>query len=296
MRVGVVGPGAVGGALAVRLALAGCDVTCVARPATAAVLRAGGLELDDADGVRLRAVPAVVERLEAPVELLLVTTKAYALEDALRRVASPAVTDAVVVTLLNGLEHPAVVRAALGRRVAPGSISRFEAHLVAPGHVVQRSPGACVALASDDVERARLEEVAALLRLAGLEATVADDERAVLWQKGARLAVLAAATAASELTVGELRRPPWRARLGRALEEACAAARREGVEVTPAAQWEIIDAMAPTLTTSTARDVAAGRQSELDAICGAVLRAAGRAGLACPELGALVAQAEARAR
>ena len=41
----------------------------------------------------------------------------------------------------------------------------------------------------------------------------------------------------------------------------------------PSAQWAIIEAMDHDLTTSTARDVAAGRPSELDAISGSVVRA-----------------------
>jgi len=293
-RVGVVGPGGVGGTLAVRLALGGCDVTCVARPDTVRVVREQGLELETADGSVLKAGPAAVEALEAPVDLLLLTTKAPGLAEALSRVAPAAVADAVVLPLLNGIEHPAAIRAALGRRVAPGSISRFEAYARAPGRVVQLSSSALVTLASDDLPRQALDAVARKLRGAGIEAHVEDDERTVLWRKGVRLAVLAAATSASGLAVGELRVEPWRARLDEALAEACRVALSAGVEVTPAAQWEIIDAMNPTLTTSTARDVVAGRPSELDAISGSVLRAAAGAGIDCPELTALVAEARRR--
>ncbi|TML95685.1 MAG: hypothetical protein E6G03_07635 [Actinobacteria bacterium] len=77
-----------------------------------------------------------------------------------------------------------------------------------------------------------------------------------------------------------------------AVVETCAVAARDGVSLTPEAQWEIIDAMPPRLTSSTARDVAAGRPSELDAITGAAVRAGRRVGLPMPTLERLLAEAE----
>jgi 2-dehydropantoate 2-reductase len=69
--------------------------------------------------------------------------------------------------------------------------------------------------------------------------------------------------------------------------EACAVAEADGVGLRASAQWAIIDEMADETTTSAARDVATGRRSELDAILGAVLRAADRLDVPCPTLRAL---------
>ena len=67
----------------------------------------------------------------------------------------------------------------------------------------------------------------------------------------------------------------------------------DGAGLVADAQWVMIEGMPAGLTTSTARDVAAGRPSELDAITGAVLRAAGRLGVPTPELASLHAEATA---
>ncbi len=48
------------------------------------------------------------------------------------------------------------------------------------------------------------------------------------------------------------------------------------------------------MTTSTARDIEAGRQSELDAITGSVVRAGERLGVPCPVLTELFEQATAQ--
>ena len=120
-----------------------------------------------------------------------------------------------------------------------------------------------------------------------------ESEPAVLWEKTARLAPLAAATAITQQTLGELRSDAgWRFTLEAAIAEAVAIAAGDGVSLNQAAQWEILDTMPATVTTSTARDAAAGRPTELDAILGGVVRAARRLEVATPTLDRLLAEAE----
>jgi 2-dehydropantoate 2-reductase len=274
----------------VRLAEAGVAVICVARPETAAAIAHEGLTLEAA-GRTLRAQPEAVERLAEPVDLLLVTVKAPHLDASLDRVEASA---GVVLPLLNGLEHVTAIRARLGRRVAPGSISRFEAYRDGPTRIVQTTMSGVVTMASDDLSRADLERAAELLGRAGLQTAVSTSEKAVLWEKVARLAVLSPATALTQRPVAELAADPeWRPVLVAAIAEACAVAAADGAPLATEAHWAIIDAMPETLTTSTARDVAAGRPSELDAITGAVIRAGRRLGVATPTLDDLLGQCRA---
>ncbi|HEU0246523.1 MAG TPA: ketopantoate reductase C-terminal domain-containing protein, partial [Gaiellaceae bacterium] len=94
---------------------------------------------------------------------------------------------------------------------------------------------------------------------------------------------------------GDLRDDPsWRPRLDSGIVETCAVALADGVGLRPSAQWAIIDEMADEMTTSAARDVAAGRRSELDAIVGGVLRVADRLGVPCPTLTQLATAAGLR--
>jgi 2-dehydropantoate 2-reductase len=274
VTVAVLGPGAVGGALAVRLGLAGIPVLCVARPETARAIAAEGLRLNGQS-----AQPEAVERLREPVDLLLVAVKAPQLDAALERVEASA---GAVLPLMNGLEHVETIRTRLGRRVAAGSISRFEAYREGPTRIVQTSESPVVTMASEDLE---LDSAARMLQRAGVETRTGTSEKGVLWEKAARLAVLSAATAATQRPVGELRSDAeWRSLLEAGVEEACSVASADGVATSPTEQWAIIDSLPGTLTTSTARDVAAGRPSELDAITGAVVRAGRRLGVPTPTL------------
>ena len=290
--VAVLGPGAVGGALAVHLSLAGQRVVCVARRETAEPIIEHGLTLEIGEQ-KATAWPEVVELLGDPVDLLLVAVKAPALDKALGRVSREAVADGVVVSLLNGLEHVGTIRARLDAKTAAGSVSRFQAYRDGPAHVVQLTETFVVTAASEDIGSEALSAALEPLTAAGVDVRIGSSERAVLWEKAARLGPLAAVTAASQKPVGELcTDPEWRATLAAAIEESCAVASADGVTISPDDQWVIVDAMPDDLTTSTARDIAAGTPSELDAIAGAIVRVARRHGLATPTLDSLLTQLE----
>jgi 2-dehydropantoate 2-reductase len=296
VRIAVLGVGGVGGMLAART-----GAICVGTERTVAAIRSSGLTLVHGETTTTVTRPAAVERLEQPVSLLVVAVKAYDLEAALDRIAPEAIGGAVVLPLLNGLEHVGAIRARLEPRetvprgrpvVAAGSIGGLEALSPEPGFVVHRTPGAVIRAASSEMDRASLDGALAPLGVDGVEVIVSGDERDVLWDKAARLAVLAAATVASGRPIGELRDDEaWRPRLQGALDESCRVAEEDGAELEAAEQWAIIQAMPRDLTTSAARDAAAGRPTELDAITGSVVRAGRRLGVATPILDALLAEA-----
>jgi 2-dehydropantoate 2-reductase len=285
MTVAVLGPGAVGGVLAVGLAKADVRVVCIARTDTARLISSEGLSVRHGQEVETVRLEATTELCE-PVELLLVTVKAPALDDALGRIQAQAET---VVPLLNGIEHMQALRSRLpGSRAVGGSIGWIEAWLERPGMVVQNTPRTVMTVALDAGP-----ETVELLSRSGTEVRLGGTEAAVLWEKLARQAPVAAATAATLRSVGELRSDgEWRARLQQAIDETCTVAAADGVPLRPQAQWEIIESMPPKLTSSTARDIAAGRPSELDAITGAAVRAGRRVGVPMPALEQLLAEAE----
>jgi 2-dehydropantoate 2-reductase len=289
--VAILGPGAVGGVFTVRMFLAGNHTIVVAPPETVGMVALAGLTLES-EGELLYARPEVRERLERPVKLLFIAVKAHQLEDALELVDPESVASGVVVPLLNGLEHLDPIRAHFGPRVAAASLSHFEAYRVGRVQIVQPRPLALVTMASEELLKQELEDAATLMRGAGIDVDIEEDEKSVLWRKAARLAVLSVATSLTRRPVGALRDDlVWRPRMEAALAEACAVAAADGVNLIPSSQWSVITSMDYELTTSAARDVADGRPSELDAIAGSVLRAGERLGVPCPVLSELVSEA-----
>ena len=283
MTVAVLGPGGVGGFVAGALERAGEPVTVVAREETAAHIAEHGLRVESIRLGRFIVHPVATSRVERPIATLVVAVKAPALDAALERVA---VEPGLVVPLLNGVEHVAKLRERFGPdRVVAASI-RIASERVAPGHVVHTSPLFRIELAPDG---AGVQDIAHRLRVAEIPAVVRDREADVLWGKLSRLNALALTTAASGRTIGEvLAHPRWRLLLEGAVDETAAVAQAEGADIDPHAVLTELAELVADQTSSLARDVAAGREHELDAIGGAVLRAADRHGLPAPAVSELV--------
>ncbi len=294
MRIAVLGPGGVGGLLAGALDRAGAQVVVVARESTAAVISEHGLRVSSVSLGEFVARPRVLERLAEPVDALIVATKAAGLAPALERIATP---PKLVLPLLNGLDHIALLREHFtADSVVAGSI-RVEADRPQAGVVVHTSPFLLVEMASR-YARARegMRELENALNEAGVRARVLDSEAQVMWSKLVRLNALACTTSAYDKLLGEIRSTPaLRADLVSAIEEGCAVGRAEGAQdVDPAKALAELTAAHATLGSSMQRDIAAGRPPELDAIPGSVLRAGARHGLQCPTIERLVAMIAAR--
>jgi 2-dehydropantoate 2-reductase len=295
VRIAILGPGGVGGLLAGALERSGSEVLVVAREPTAATIAERGLRVESVSLGEFLARPRPVERLREPVDALIVATKAAGLEPALERIeAEPG----LVLPLLNGLDHIAVLR----RRFAPESVLagtiRVEADRPRPGVIVHTSPFLLVNMASAAPSAGMgMRSLARTLTDAGVPARVLDSEAQVMWSKLVRLNALACTTSAYDKLLGEIRSTPrLRAELVGAIEEGSAVGRAEGApELDPREAIAELEAAHATLGSSMQRDIAAGRPPELDAIPGAVLRAAARHRLECPTIERLSSMIAARA-
>ncbi|CAM5469306.1 MULTISPECIES: ketopantoate reductase family protein [Streptomyces] len=287
LTVAVLGPGGTGGLLAALLSRSGHRVICLAGEATADTLRGTGITVRSPQfGDFTAAVDADTE-LREPVDACLVTVKHTALGDALTRVPPAVLGDALVVPLLNGVEHPGTLRARYRPdRVAPAVI-RVESTRIAPGVIEHGSPFTEMDLAGDAVPRARLDALAAHLTACGTTTRVAGDETAALWAKMAFLAPFALLTTRYGVPLG-VARTRHRDELQALVAETTAVSRACGAPADPAQALARYDAFPPTAKSSMQRDAEAGRPLELDAIGGALLRAAERHGVPVPVAARLV--------
>jgi 2-dehydropantoate 2-reductase len=293
IRVAVLGPGGVGGMLAALLARRGDQVLCLARPPTAAQLAEHGLELRSQALGDARVEVEAATRLDRPVDAVLITVKAGQLAAAVEAVPSEALGGGLVVPFLNGIDHVAWLRRRYpADQVVAGTI-RVEATRVAPGVIEHASPFAVVELAVGNGPRDRVEQLGARLAATGLDVTVRDDEAGALWSKLAVLAPIALVSTWTAAPFGEVRATHWD-EVARVVREIVEAARADGVELDEAATLGILERVPDGMRSSMQKDAAAGRPIELDAIGGAVLRGAERAGIEAPVTARLVAELRAR--
>ncbi|WP_105971478.1 ketopantoate reductase family protein [Streptomyces geranii] len=302
LTIAVLGPGGVGGLLAALLSRAGHRVLCLAGEDTARTLREGGIRVrsgrfgeftapvDASTGLTETSGP-----LDAVLDAVLVTVKHTHLDAALERVPAKALGDALVVPFLNGVEHPAALRARYGAdRVAPAVI-RVESTRTAPGVIEHTSPFVEIDVAGDPVPRERLDALAAAFTAAGPVTRVLPDETAALWAKMSFLAPFALLTTRYGLPLGEVR-TRHRDELAALVEETAAVSLASGGPSGAAEALARYDAFAPATKSSMQRDAEAGRPLELDAIGGALLRAAERHGVAVPVATRVVRELTAGAR
>ncbi|MEU6477410.1 2-dehydropantoate 2-reductase [Streptomyces sp. NPDC047017] len=281
--VAVLGPGGVGGLIGALLARDGHRVICLAGEETAAVLRRGGLRVESGRYGDFTAEVEADTLLREPVDAVFVTVKQTSLPEALDRLPVPVLSDAVVIPLLNGLDHMAALRERYpAGRIVAGTI-KVEATRTAPGRIVHGSPFAHLELG------ALIEEFAEELRHAGLGVTLRDDETPMLWDKLSFLAPLALLTTRYRADAGTVR-TAHRAELLTVVDEITAVARAAGAQVSTESVLTVFDLAPEKMMSSMQRDAEAGRPLELDAIGGAVVRAGAAHGVETPATAELIAQ------
>jgi 2-dehydropantoate 2-reductase len=302
MTIAVLGPGGVGGLVASALARAGEKVVVVARERTAETIAERGLSVHSVTfgdfGTRVIARTRLAS--DEHIDVLIVATKAAGLHAALERIE---VEPDLVLPLLNGLDHLAVLRERFDPDVVLASTIRVEADRPEPGVIVHTSRFLLIDMAThSESALPRMRALAGALERAEIPVRMtlpvsARAEAQVMWSKLVRLNALACTTSAYDKLLGEIRSTPeLRADLVATIEEACAVGRAEGAEdVDPQTALGELELAHDTLGSSMQRDVAAGRPPELDAIPGAILRAGARHGLACPTIERLVVTIAARA-
>jgi 2-dehydropantoate 2-reductase len=276
MKHAILGAGAIGGLVGTALASLGEDVTMVVRPDKLANYpRNLLLERPSGSGSGSITAPGkAVAELEDPVDVLWIATKTYQLQTALE---SAQAVPGSVVPLLNGVDHIAALRARFGEeRVVPATIA-VEAER-APGRFIQRSPFVRLNIAGSG--EPLLGAIVARLGNLGFACQFIPNEQTLLWSKLCFLAPFALATSASVMNVGQiLADSRWKLKLNSAIAEACAVANASGAEVDAAQIRAIFDGMPPAMRSSMQKDLAAGRQLELDAIGGPIVRGGERYGV-----------------
>ena len=259
MRHAVLGAGGIGGLIAAALARSGAEVAVLLRPDSLAAysgqLRVESVVLGDFEV----NVPAS-SSLESAVDVLWVTTKATQLDEAVALAPPDCVGEGFVVPLLNGVDHLEKLRRRYPRVVA--AAIRVESERAGPGLIRQKTPFL-------RVDMAGAESVQTALREAGIECEARSDGVTLLWEKLVMLAPIALATTAYDAALGDVRE---KTEFVGCRSEAASAAAAAGAQVESDAISRLHEAMPAELRSSMQKDVTAGREPELDAIAGPIIR------------------------
>lgn len=289
MRIAVFGSGGVGGYFGGRLALAGEDVTFVARGEHLRALRTTGLRVDSLGGdFLINPVKATSESAEVgPVDLIILGVKAWQVPEAARAIRPMVGQDTTVLPLQNGVDAVSQLVAELGHEPVIGGLCKIVSFVVEPGHICHAGFEPSVTFGELDNRRTdRIEKIHQVFTNAGVKAAIAVDIQVGLWTKFLFIAAFSGVGALRREPAGALRRnPEARSLILRAMEEIYALARARGIGLTRDSiekAMASVDSLPDDATSSMQRDIAAGKPSELEAQNGAVVRMALACGLAVP--------------
>jgi 2-dehydropantoate 2-reductase len=280
----IVGSGALACLFAARLSAIGERVQMLAGwPEGLAALHRDGVTLLSGDGARQSyAVQASASPADfADAKLALVLVKSWQTSRAARQLRESLAADGVALTLQNGLGNRETLAAALGEeRVAAGVITTG-ATLVAPG-VVRWGGEGVISLGAHP----RLGNLPDLLQQAGFKVVTDQDVASLAWSKLVINAAINPLTAVLNVANGEiLQRPAAQELSAQLATEAAAVAKAQGVALTfadpVAAALDVAKRTAANFS-SMLQDVQRGAQTEIDAICGSIVRAGAAAGVPTP--------------
>jgi 2-dehydropantoate 2-reductase len=290
MRVLVVGAGAIGGYFGGRMLQAGRDITFLVRPRRAGELASAGLVIKSPNGdVTLKDPPIVqADTIKDSFDVVLLSCKAYDLDDAIKSFAPAVGPQTSIIPLLNGMRHLDVLDNKFGKQRVLGGLCAIAVTLNDKREVVQLQPmqslgfGEREGKVSDRVRA--IAQTFSSINGASASETVMQD----MWEKWVFLASIAAATSLMRAPVGAIVSAPGGKEfmLG-ILDESRAVATAEGFPPRPPA-LERATAMLTTegspLTASMFRDIKAGMPVEADHVVGDLIARGDAAKVPVPRL------------
>jgi 2-dehydropantoate 2-reductase len=275
MRFLVVGAGAIGGYFGGRMLQAGQDVTFLVRPRRAAELAEAGLVITSPNGdVTLKNPPTVqADKLNEKFDAILLSCKAFDLEDAIKSFAPAVGPQTAIIPMLNGMRHLDILDAKFGRDRVLGGLCAIAVTLNDKREVVQLAP--MQSLNFGERDRTMTDRVRAIAEVmaAGKFGSVASENILQdMWEKWVFLASLAASTSLMRTSVGNiLAVPGGRDFLLGIVDECAAVATSQGY--APRAPflertYAMMTSEGSQMTASMFRDIKAGAAVEADHVIG----------------------------
>jgi 2-dehydropantoate 2-reductase len=281
MKICVVGVGAVGGYFGGKLARAGFDVTFISRGQTLEVLQKDGLRIKSYAGDFSIKKPKVAHdfKVLADADLILLCVKSYCTKEVAKAMQRVISDKTVIVSLQNGIENEDILADILGTDKVIGSVVFITSSMPEPGLINHTSYGKIMLGELNGKETERVRKIEKLFLDAAVPAGVTLSIKKELWKK---LMLNIPYNGFTALVRGPLKNyfdvPEAQECFWRAMKEVQAVAQMEGhfltdEDVENALKFTKADGFI-NFKSSTLLDIEAGKPVEIEAMQGAVMKAA----------------------
>lgn len=293
MHIAVVGIGGVGGYFGAKLAgryTGGteAEVTFIARGAHLEEMRKNGLQLITPEGTcAIRPDWATEDPAGGgPFDLVFFCVKSYSLEESAGLIKNHLSPDAVIISLLNGVDNAERLRFFLPAAQVLNGCVYLSTHIIHPGVVRQSGGLARLFFGPEGETQDRYRLIEKVLREAGIQAEYREDIARVVWEKYLFIEPLASATTYLDKTFGQLLADSEsRQLLEGLLEEAERVARGKGIPLPLDIHQTTLKKIAsfpPETKSSMQLDFERGKQTEIETFTGYVVRLGRSQGLSTP--------------
>lgn len=288
MRIAIVGSGALGSLFGGLLAKSGQDVLLLDNhPERAEHISRNGLRFEGLSGDMTIPVGATADFKEADgADWFLFCVKAYSTGPAAEQIAPLVGKSSTVLTLQNGIGNvEKICEFVPPERVAAGTTSNG-ANVRAPGHIHHAGAGETIVGELDGAGSERIKEIVEAFAGAGMQARTSTNVSGLLWGKLLVNVGINPLTAILRIRNGEiLERPPALELMRAAVLETYGVCGKKGIKLEfpdPVKKVEEVAKLTAQNISSMHQDVRAGKQTEIDAICGAVVREGRELGVETP--------------
>jgi len=278
MRILVVGAGATGGYFGGRLAEAGQDVTFLVRPRRAAELASLGLQVRSRYGDISILQPKTVlgEEICEPFDLVLLSCKAYDLENAMASVAPAVGPETVILPLLNGMRHLEMLDERIGAARVLGGQCFIAAMMNDKHEVVHLNENHEISFGERDGSKSdRSQAIATAFAGARCNSRLSESILQEMWEKWVFIATGAGITCLMRASVGEIEAAGGAGLAIAMLDECATIAAGEGFPPRAASLQKsraTLTASGSPLTASMLRDVERQGPTEAEHVLGDLLR------------------------
>ena len=276
MKILVVGAGAVGGYFGARLAEKGEDVTFLVRERRLQELKTSGLEINSLHG-DIHLTPRLIEAgADETFDVIILSTKAYHLEQVLHDIAPFVSEHTYILPLLNGMAHLKQLVDRFGEQRVLGGLCFIESTLDVQGRILQTSPSHHLLFGPLPGTRTdRLEELKQHLTGTAAPINYSDTITRDMWNKYLFITTFSGVTSLFRSSIGPIRsQEEGTAMIHRLATEAKAAMERQGAVFSDGIeqiQQQQIAQMADTMKSSLLRDMEKGSEVESAHLFGTLL-------------------------
>lgn len=287
----IAGTGGVGGSIAGFLALAGKNVTCIARGAHLQALRENGMLLhSDLKGEHtLRINACTAEEFEGKADVIFVCVKGYSIDSITNLIQRASHENTIVIPILNVYgTGPRIQKLVPDVTVLDGCIY-IVGFVSAPGEITQMGSIFRLVYGAHkgvQVPSGMLEAVQNDLQECGIKAEISPDINRDTFVKWSFISAMAVTGAYYDVPMGEVQKPgKVRDTFIGLSTESTALGHKLGIEFKEdpiAYNLKVIDKLAPESTASMQKDLARGHESEVQGLLFDMIAAAEKQGIDVP--------------